>query len=94
MGPRWRRAAAETTDYENMSNTCKFTLRDTFNGFTVSAHMSLEAAVAADIKFGQAVKRANGQSSYIPTEILCDGERLSDDQIEQAWAINESLRNR
>ena len=76
-----------------MSTTYKFTLRDTFNGVTVSTHRSLESAVAADIKFGRAVKRANGQSSYIPTEILCDGERLSDDQIEQAWAIHESIRN-
>ena len=76
-----------------MSNTRKFTVRDTFNGVTVSTHGSIEAAVAADIRFGKAVKRANGQSSYIPTEILCDGERLSDDQIEQAWSIHESLRN-
>ena len=76
-----------------MSDTCKFTLRDTFNGVTVSTHRSLESAVAADIRFGKAVKRANGASSYIPTEILCDGERLSDDQIEQAWSIHESLRN-
>lgn len=71
----------------------KYTLRDTFNGVTISHHRSLEAAVAADIKFGRAVKRANGQSSYIPTEILCDGKRLTDDEIEQAWAIHESIRN-
>lgn len=72
----------------------KYTVRDTFNNTNVSNHRSLEAAVAADIKFGRAVKRANGKSSYIPTEILCDGERLTDDQKEQAWALNESLRNR
>lgn len=72
----------------------KFTVRDTFNNTNVSNHRTLEAAVAADIKFGRAVKRANGQSSYIPTEILCDGRPLTDDQKEQAWALNESLRNR
>lgn len=71
----------------------KYTVRDTFNNRTVSNHRSLEAAVAADIKFGKAVKRANGQSSYIPTEILCDGRPLTDNQKEQAWALNESLRN-
>ena len=71
----------------------KYTLRDTFNGVTVSNHRSLEAAVAAEIKFGKAVKRANGASSYIPTEILRNGKRLTDDEIEQAWAIHESLRN-
>lgn len=76
-----------------MSTMSKFTIRDTFNGVIVSSHRSLEAAVAAEIRFGKSVKRANGQSSYIPTEILCDGERLTDDQIEQAWAINESIRN-
>lgn len=71
----------------------KYTLRDTFNGVTVSTHRSLEAAVSAEIKFGRAVKRANGASSYIPTEILCDGERMTDDEMEQAWAIHESIRN-
>lgn len=71
----------------------KYTLRDTFNGVTISRHRSLEAAVAADIRFGRAVKRANGASSYIPTEIICNGKRLTDDEIEQAWAINESIRN-
>ena len=72
----------------------KYTVRDTFNNTNVSSHRTLEAAVAADIKFGRAVKRANGQSSYIPTEILCDGNPLTDDQKEQAWALTETLRNR
>ena len=69
----------------------KFTIHDTFNGGTVSVHRSIETAVRASLRFHRAVKRANGQNSFIPTRILCDGVRLDDDQQEAAlgiqWAI-------
>ena len=69
----------------------KFTIHDTFNGGTVSVHRSLETAVRAQLSHSRAVKRANGQNSFIPTRILCDGVRLDDDQQEAAlgiqWAI-------
>ncbi len=35
----------------------------------ISGHRSLSAAVTASAKFSRAVRRANGQNSYIPTRI-------------------------
>jgi hypothetical protein len=72
----------------------KYTLRDTFNNRTISNHRSLEAAVKAEHKFSLAVKRANGQSSYIPTEILKDGERLSDREADQAYSLHCEVSGR
>jgi hypothetical protein len=73
----------------------KFTLHDTFNGGTVSVHRSIETAVRASLRFSRAVKRANGQNSFIPTRILCDGSRLDDNQLEAAlgiqWAIETGM---
>jgi hypothetical protein len=69
----------------------KFTLHDTFNGGTVSVHRSIETAVRAQLSHSRAVKRSNGQNSFIPTRILCDGKRLDENQQEAAhgiqWAI-------
>lgn len=45
-----------------------FHLIDTFNDRRISSHRSLEAAIKADRAYDRAVKRANGESSYIPTE--------------------------
>lgn len=47
-----------------------YTLLDTFNDRVISRHKTLEAAVRAEIKHDKAVKKHNGQSSYIPTDIL------------------------
>ena len=73
----------------------KFTLHDTFNGGTVSRHRSIETAVRASLRFSRAVKRSNGQNSFIPTRILCDGKRLDDNQQEAAqgiqWAIETGM---
>ena len=55
-----------------------FELYDTFNGHTISRHRSIEAAVKADRKFQRAVKRANGDSSYIPTQIREDGKAIDE----------------
>lgn len=43
-------------------------LIDTFNDRRISSHRTLKAAIEADRKYDRAVKRANGQSSYIPTQ--------------------------
>lgn len=68
-----------------------YTLHDTFNDKSVSRHRSIEAAVRASYRFSRAVRRANGAGSYVPTVILCDGQRLDDRQEESAqgicWAI-------
>jgi hypothetical protein len=69
----------------------KFTLHDTFNDREVSRHRSIETAVRAQLSHSRAVKRSNGQNSFIPTRILCDGSRLDENQMESAlgiqWAI-------
>jgi hypothetical protein len=68
-----------------------YSLHDTFNNCEVSRHRSIETAVRASLRFSRAVKRANGQNSFIPTRILCNGARLDENQQEAAqgiqWAI-------
>jgi len=54
----------------------KYSVYDTFNQRTISRHRSLEAAVKAEHRFQRAVKRANGESSYIPTEIWSGNEPI------------------
>jgi hypothetical protein len=39
-------------------------------GTVISLHRTPEAALQASLKFQQRVKRANGQNSYIPTQIV------------------------
>lgn len=66
----------------------KYTLHDTFNNYLISRHRTLEGAVRADLAHARAVRRHNGPTSYVPTEIRCDGKRLSDEQIESAQGIS------
>jgi hypothetical protein len=66
----------------------KYTLHDTFNRTLISRHRTLEGAVKADLFHARAVRRANGASSYIPTEIRCNGKRLDDEQMESAQGIS------
>jgi len=66
----------------------KYTLHDTFNRTLISRHRTLEGAVKAGLFHARAVRRANGQNSYIPTEIRCDGRRLDDDQVESMQSIS------
>jgi len=68
-----------------------YTLRDTFNNCTLSTHRTLEAACKADKKHDAMIKRANGNSSYIPTEILKDGKRLDDADYDEMCQIKASL---
>jgi hypothetical protein len=62
-------------------------LHETFNGTLVSSHRTLRAAVEADIRFQRAVRRANGESAYIPTEILRNSVRLTDEEADEVWEI-------
>jgi hypothetical protein len=66
----------------------RYSLHDTFNDYIISRHRTLEAAVKADLSHARAVRRRNGPTSYIPTEIRCDGRRLNDDQMESAQGIS------
>lgn len=64
-----------------------YELYDTFNNCTLSRHRTLKAAVKADRKVQRRIKRANGRTSYLPTEIRKDGERLSDEEYEVSLAL-------
>jgi hypothetical protein len=68
-----------------------YSLHDTFNDCEISRHRSIETAVRASLRFSHAVKRANGQNSFIPTRILCDGKRLDDNQQEAAFGIQWAI---
>jgi hypothetical protein len=45
-------------------------LIDMFNRAIISSHRTMEAAQKAEAAHHRAVKRACGQNSYIPTQIL------------------------
>ncbi len=71
-----------------------YTLFDTFNGYTVSKHRTLANAVSASLRFSRAIRRANGAACYIPTEILRDGKRLSESEIDEMHEIQLSIQSR
>ena len=50
-------------------------------GRIISQHRSVETATAADSKLQRAVRRRNGQHSYLPT-IVCVGSRSNDTPTE------------
>ena len=58
-----------------------FKLIDTLNARTISSHRTLDAAVRAQFKHSKAVKKANGQNSFIPTKIaeIIEGEEVGVD---------------
>ena len=68
-----------------------YSLHDTFNDCEISRHRSIETAVRAQLSHSRAVKRANGQNSFIPTRILCNGARLDDNQQEAAYGIQWAI---
>jgi len=68
-----------------------YSLHDTFNNCEISRHRSIETAVRAQLSHSRAVKRANGQNSFIPTRILCNGARLDDNQQEAAYGIQWAI---
>ncbi len=69
----------------------KFTLRDTFNSRNISNHRTLRAALEAERKLLRAVRRNNGSSSYLPTEILCNGEPMTLEMRDEATDIRINL---
>lgn len=71
----------------------KIILTDTFNGRKISAHRSVKAAVKAKFAHLRAVKKANGQNSYLTYSITTDdGVRVDRDVIEQAEHDLENAR--
>jgi hypothetical protein len=67
------------TDKHKMKNT--YQLIDTFNNRVISNHRSLDAAVRAKAKHGRAVKRANGQSSYVTYAITLNTQPIESTEI-------------
>ena len=61
-----------------------YTLTDTFNGYTISRHRTLEAAIRAQRRHLAAVRRANGSNSYLTYEITRNGERIDGERWEEA----------
>ncbi len=54
------------------------TLTDTFNAVTISRHRSIRAAVLAQRRHLRAVRRMNGQNSYLTYRIAAeDGHDIS-----------------
>lgn len=68
-----------------------YILYDTFNRREISRHRTLDAAVKADRAFQRRVKRANGPTSFIPTEILKNGQKLDDDEYEISLCLLNKL---
>ena len=68
-----------------------FAILDTFNNKIVSRHRTVRAASEANDRFQRAIRRNNGQSSYIPVDLrrIAKGgqlERLGEDSPEmEEW---------
>ena len=65
-----------------------YAIYDTFNNRIVSRHRTIDAAIKADQRLQRSIKRANGMTSYLPTELRKidkDGstQRLPEDSSEQ-----------
>lgn len=67
-----------------------FKLIDTFNNYIISSHRSLGAACKAEKAHSKAVRKANGENSYIPTKIMeiVNGERKEVDYYDVIRAEN------
>ena len=60
-----------------------YILTDTFNDRELSKHRTLEGAVKAQRKHLRAVKRANGENSYLTYAITeSNGDRVDPDMID------------
>lgn len=71
----------------------KFTVKDTFNDKTVSNHRTIKAAAIAQVRHARAVEKANGRGTYIQTVILCDGNRLTEQQADEAMGHVQDYRD-
>lgn len=55
-----------------------FELNDTFNNQVISRHRTMETAAKALVKHARAVKRNNGENSYIPYSLTKNGNPLEE----------------
>ena len=58
-----------------------FTLTDTFNGVTISRHRTAKAAVRAQINHLRAVRKYNGENSYLTYEITENGRPVDENLL-------------
>lgn len=61
-----------------------YTLTDTCNDRVISKHRTLDAAIKAQAKHSAAIKRHNGDASYIPTAITENGKPVDEYEMMQA----------
>jgi ketopantoate hydroxymethyltransferase len=77
----WKQSSNQSKQTNDM-----ITLTDTFNKKVISHHRTVAAAVRAEAKHNRAVKKANGQNSYVWYAITSsDGSYIQEEVlIEQA----------
>jgi hypothetical protein len=66
------------------------------DGHTVSQHRTLDAAVKADMKLQRQVKKANGASSFLMTDVIhvhtvCGKCRSDEINADEYWAARNRL---
>lgn len=69
----------------------KFTVFDTFNNRAISHHRTLANAVRARLKHSRMIREVCGQNSYIPKTILCNGEPMSVELLDEANDIQHAI---
>ena len=69
-------------------------LIDTFNNVLISQHRSVRAAVKAQIKHIRAVRKHNGQSSYLTYSIRQNGKAVDEYEVIKAesYLLRSELR--
>jgi len=70
-----------------------YKLIDTFNNVLLSKHRTLRNAIIAKAKHGDAVKKANGQNSYLTYAIIDEKSVISDNEFhrEENYCYNNGL---
>ena len=68
-----------------------FNLINQFTGRTISNHRTILAAVKAQTKLCKRVKRIHGNSAYTPVTILCDGQKLTESQIDEMYEAHTDI---
>jgi hypothetical protein len=68
-----------------------FNLVNEFTGSPISNHRTILAAVKAQTNLCKRVKRIHGSSAYTPVKILCDGQKLSEAQIDEMYEAHTDI---
>lgn len=59
-----------------------YELIDTFNNRAISRHKSLDTLARAQQRHARAVRKNNGENSYIPYGYRCDRKPLTDSELD------------